>query len=102
MWVMTRLETCPTLFHRFSRVARDMNDSSENQPRRNEECEGIFCSFFVSFVSSWLIFIVSGSRLPRHERLLGKSSTKKRRARRYFLLFLRFLRIFVVDFHCFW
>src|SRR5262245_4982001 len=29
MWVMTRLETCPTLFHRFSRVARDMNDSSE-------------------------------------------------------------------------
>src|SRR5262245_52377256 len=42
------------------------------------------------------------TRRSRHERLLGKSTTKKRRVRRYFLLFLRFLRIFVVDFHCFW
>src|SRR5262249_37271273 len=36
--------------------------SSENQPRRNEEHEGFFCSLFVSFVSSWLIFILSGRR----------------------------------------
>src|SRR2546428_5344583 len=35
---------------------------AENQPRRNEEREGFFCSFFALFVSSWLIFIVSGRR----------------------------------------
>jgi len=36
----------------------DFHGSSENQPRRYEEREGILCSFFVSFVSSWLIFMV--------------------------------------------
>src|SRR5262249_52712588 len=30
----------------------------ENRPRRNEEDEDSFSSFFVFFVSSWLIFIV--------------------------------------------
>src|SRR5262249_40741937 len=34
-------------------------------------------------------------------RLLRKSTTKKRRARRFFLVFLRVLRFFVVDFHSF-
>jgi len=28
----------------------------ENQPRRNEGREDTFCSSFVSFVSSWLVF----------------------------------------------
>jgi len=45
-----------------------MNDSSENQPRRNEEheerTEGIFV-FFVFFVSAWLIFTVSHASLTR-------------------------------------
>jgi len=31
-------------------------ENNENQPRRNEEHEASFCSFFVFFVSSWLIF----------------------------------------------
>src|SRR2546426_7998489 len=44
--------------------------SSENQPRRNEEHEDFFLFFFVPFVSSWLIFIVSGRRSLRHEQLL--------------------------------
>ncbi len=30
--------------------------NNENQPRRNEEDEDFFCSSFVFFVSSWLIF----------------------------------------------
>jgi len=30
---------------------------NENQPRRNEEHEDFFWSFFVLFVSSWLIFL---------------------------------------------
>jgi hypothetical protein len=30
--------------------------NNENQPRRNEEHEDFFFSFFVLFVSSWLIF----------------------------------------------
>jgi bacterioferritin len=30
---------------------------NENQPRRNEEHEDTLCSFFVFFVSSWLIFV---------------------------------------------
>src|SRR5262245_19106648 len=34
-------------------------------------------------------------------RLLRKSTTKKRRARRFSLVFLRVLRFFVVDFHSF-
>jgi hypothetical protein len=34
------------------------NAPAENQPRRNEENEGFFRSFFVFFVSSWLIFIL--------------------------------------------
>src|SRR5215510_13723085 len=39
---------------------------AENQPRRNEEHEGLFWSFFVFFVffvSSWLIFVVSHTSL---------------------------------------
>jgi hypothetical protein len=35
---------------------------SENQPRRNEEHEERTRNIFVLFVSSWLIFIVSGRR----------------------------------------
>jgi hypothetical protein len=31
---------------------------AENQPRRDEEHEGFFRSFFVFFVSSWLILIL--------------------------------------------
>jgi len=31
-------------------------EENENQTRRNEELEGFFYSFFVFFVSSWLIF----------------------------------------------
>jgi hypothetical protein len=34
---------------------------AENQPRRNEENEGFFRSFFVFFVSSWLILILYGA-----------------------------------------
>src|SRR5262249_26285011 len=30
--------------------------NNEKQPRRNEEHEGLFFSFFVFFVSSWLLF----------------------------------------------
>jgi hypothetical protein len=40
----------------------DMKAPAENQPRRDEEHEGFFCLFFVLFVSSWLILIVSGRR----------------------------------------
>jgi hypothetical protein len=32
--------------------------AAENQPRRNEEHEGLFWSFFVFLVSSWLILIL--------------------------------------------
>jgi hypothetical protein len=34
----------------------DTGEKSENQPRRNEEHEDFSGSFFVLFVSSWLIF----------------------------------------------
>jgi len=40
--------------------------NNENQPRRNEEREDIFRSFFVFFVSSWLNF--RRSRSGRNER----------------------------------
>jgi hypothetical protein len=36
--------------------------SSENQPRRNEGREERIEEIFVFFVSSWLIFIISGRR----------------------------------------
>jgi len=39
-----------------------MYDSSENQPRRHEGHEEKTVNIFVLFVSSWLIFIVSGRR----------------------------------------
>src|SRR5262245_16939917 len=40
-------------------VSNDMNDSSVNQPRRNQGPEDRSECVFVSFVSSWLILIVS-------------------------------------------
>src|SRR5262249_49483718 len=46
--------------------------SYENQPRRNELASIFLHSFFVFFVSSWLIFIVTRRRSLRHERLLRK------------------------------
>src|SRR5262249_41151590 len=46
--------------------------SSEKQPRRYEEHEEGKELIFVFFVSSWLLFIVSGRRSLRHERLLRK------------------------------
>src|SRR5215470_17067409 len=47
--------------------------ASENQPRRNEGHEERTGIFFVSFVSSWLIFIISESRSLRHELSFEKS-----------------------------
>src|SRR5262245_18425196 len=68
-----RLTFCPIYFAR-----NDMSLSSEIQPRRNEEREGFFFSFFacfVFFVSWWLIFIVSGRRsLPNERPLLSSVS----------------------------
>jgi len=50
----------------FQDVASRHERSSENQPRRNEEHEGRHKGrieeIFVFFVSSWLIFILSGRR----------------------------------------
>jgi predicted deacylase len=90
-------------FHCFRGVARDMSDSSsENPPRSHtkghEEKDKIFVFLRVT---SWRIFIVSGGR-SRHERLLRKTSTKShewtRRKRKN-------LGVpscdFVEDFHCF-
>src|SRR5262245_43025305 len=72
---------------RSDALAKDFSDlithSSGNQPRRNEEDEDSFCFFFVLFVSSWLILIVSWSRLLGHERLLRCSNrTRMTRIRR--------------------
>jgi hypothetical protein len=50
----------PRGFHGFGASPCDMNDSSENQPRRIEEIEERTEKIFALFVSSWLIFIVSG------------------------------------------
>jgi hypothetical protein len=50
-----------------SRLAHFSRTLAENQPRRNEEHEDFFSSSFVLFVSSWLIFILSGRRSLRHE-----------------------------------
>src|SRR5262245_41677221 len=85
----------------IERFALSHESSSENQPRRNEGNEEKSEKTFALFVSSWLIFIVSVRRSPRHERLLRKSSTKKRRKRRKVRKDFRALRFFVVDFHCF-
>jgi hypothetical protein len=52
--------------------------NKENQPRRNEEHEGSFFSFFVLFVSSWLILIgvstCRNGRRPETMKIGGESS----------------------------
>ncbi len=39
---------------------------------KKRRARSIFCSFFVSFISSWFIFILSVRRPLRHEGLHGK------------------------------
>src|SRR5262245_8242431 len=69
-WRILRLDLLDACVSHFA--------SSENQPRRNEENEEKTEKTFVLFVSSWLIFIVSGCRSMRHERLLGKTWERRR------------------------
>ena len=54
----TTYGTSLAAFSLFQGVARDLNDSSKRQPRRNEEREGCLHSFFVFFASSRLMFIL--------------------------------------------
>src|SRR5437899_747581 len=49
---------CAARFSFFQGAATGMKAPAENQPRRNEEHEGISEKTFALFVSSWLILIL--------------------------------------------
>src|SRR5215475_2656973 len=70
---------------RHERLLRKSTTKKRRKRRKNREdrCES---------VSSWLIFIVSGCRSMRHERLLGKRVTRWHLVTRIFIVSGRVLR----------
>src|SRR5262245_19507796 len=88
LWTVQRQVTYSAgilVIHRFK-----FHRYSFSPPRINHEetktTKVFSCSSFVFFISSWLIFNLSGRHSLRHERLLRESTAKKRRPRRFFLV----------------
>jgi hypothetical protein len=69
---MTREDAgAPPDFHRFRASQRDMQSPQRINHEETKSTKVFSGFFFVPFVSSWLILMISGRRSLRHERLRG-------------------------------